>query len=140
MVSVDARTERRTYLRLDYPFQILHAAFQFPGVKNSDLIQGTISNVSAVGVCFYSSFEYKKDTMIRLEIKMGSWDNYKTGYSSFQCIYQGEPFIALAKILRVEKKQINGKNYFETAAKYVSVDEGHMQAVSKFIRKFKENR
>lgn len=140
MISVDARIERRSNLRLDYPFQILHASFHFPGVKNSDLIPGSIINVSASGVCFLSSIEYKKDSMIRLEIKMGSWDYYKTGYSAFQCIYQGEPFVALAKILRVEKKQINDKNYFETAAKYVSVDEGHMQAVSKFIRKFKENR
>ncbi|MBN2145556.1 MAG: PilZ domain-containing protein [Candidatus Aureabacteria bacterium] len=130
--------ERRNYERIDVPFKLLHAPFFFPGIKNEELIPGEILNVSAIGVFFKTTRLYEPGTLVRIEIKMGSWDNYKNGFQPFKYLYRSEPFVVLGQVMRCTKEPSEEnikENHFQVAVKYISVDEGHQSAVAKFIQK-----
>lgn len=73
--------------------------------------------------------------MIRLEIRLGSWREHRQGFTHFREIYQGEPFVALGKVLRVKKTEDSSGSLYQIAVHFISVDEGHRQAVDKFIQK-----
>ena len=127
--------DRRKRLRISYPFKLMHAPYVFPGIKNSDLHPGEIINISALGIRFKSPLSYQPASLARVEIKLGSWSNFKSDVFSYREIYQAEPFVALGKILRVnECLSEEGEKYFETALSFISADEQHILAVDRFIK------
>lgn len=132
--------DRRQSTRLDYPFKLTHALYTFPGLVNNTLEHGRLINISANGILFESPYSYKAGDLIRIEIQLGSWSEYKTGFKALHDIYQGEPFVVLGKVLRVLGLEENNQKFFKAAINYVSVDESHRQAVDRFIKKFIQKR
>jgi hypothetical protein len=132
---VETQLDRRKFQRVAHPFRILHAPFALVPHKSPPLEEGDIVNVSAIGVLFQSPARYRAGQMIRVEIRLGSWETYKPGFRFFDYIYQGEPFVALAKVVRADPAD---RDLFETAAEFVSVDEGHRIAVDRFLCAFKD--
>ena len=132
--------DRRKATRVDYPFKLTHALYTFPGLVNKALEPGKMINISSNGILFESSCSYKAGDLVRIEIQLGSWAEYKTGFEAFHTIYQGEPFIVLGKVLRVLSLEEKSQKFFKAAINYVSVDESHRQAVERFIKKFIQKR
>ena len=132
--------DRRKSERIDYPFKLVHAPYIFPGIRNKDMEPGKLINISANGILFKSHNSYKAGDLVRMEIQLGSWADYKTGFKSFHDIYQSEPFVVLGRVMRVLDLEENNQKFFKTAINYVSVDENHRQAVDRFIKKFIQKR
>ncbi|EKD27657.1 MAG: hypothetical protein ACD_79C00644G0003 [uncultured bacterium] len=131
---VSSFLEKRAGHRIDIPFSVFHSPFFLNAKKQPEMVESQILNVSSVGVLFKSNIVYNVDIILRIEILLGNWDLFKVGFSSSKQIYQGQPFVALAKVVRIEKND-NSDNYFMIAASFISVDEGHQFAVEKFINK-----
>jgi hypothetical protein len=129
-------SDQRKGERLESRFKLLHALFEFPNLFNPRMVTGEIINISSTGTLFHSPFFYKIDSIVRLEIKLGSWERYGEGFSSVYDFYHNQPFIALGKVLRCDSvEKDNDPKIYMTAVQFISVDEGHQHAVAKFIEK-----
>jgi hypothetical protein len=135
LLEIKTNINRRKSERIDYPFKMQHAPYIFPGINNAELIPGEILNISACGLLFKSSVSYKIGNLARLEIRIGSWNNFKPGFNFYGNGYKSEPFIVLGKVIRIYEIYDNFEKYFKIALNYISVDEGHKHAVDEFIKK-----
>lgn len=131
-MKIKTLIERREAERVSFPFKVMHSEFQLMG-KSASLNEGLLINISATGFLFLSDKEYKEGDMIRAEVYLGSWENCKSGFRLSPFLYQGEPFVVLAKVIRTHKNEFDNKMH--VAVNYVSVDYGHQLAVKKFINK-----
>lgn len=123
-------SEKRKFIRLKANYLARHIKFKLPGKDLFPTGVAESKDISAGGVLFSSDHAYQVGDIIRMELHITGWENFKSIPAMQQQNIKKLPVLVLGKVMRVE--EVDSKN-FDIGVAFVGIDDVQQQALLKFI-------
>ena len=91
--------EHRKYIRIKKSVAIKHIKFHWL-VNENDALRSLAKDISAGGILFESAEFYDVGDIIRLEIDLPGWEDFKSEYYKPH-LSKSQPVIALVRVRRI---------------------------------------
>ncbi len=135
MSLTDSPKDRRKYYRMDRNCVLRCEKFSaknFNEKQLQDEAGGLVKNISAGGILFETNQPYPIGTLLKVELKLRGWEEFKSEFYKLHVSSKDQPLVVLAKVTRVEL--IKSSEIYDIGLSIVSIDEGHREALKKFVR------
>ncbi len=140
MSQTVTQKERRKYYRMDRNCVLRCEKFSaknFNEKELQDAAGGLVKNISAGGILFETNQSYPIGTLLKVELKLKGWEKFKSEFYKLDVSSNDQPLVVLAKVTRVEL--IKSSEIYDIGLSIVSIDEGHREALKKFISRRASN-
>jgi c-di-GMP-binding flagellar brake protein YcgR len=124
------QSERRQFLRVAAEDVVLCEEYTIPP-SNDPPVEARISNLSAGGILIISNHAYTPGVVLRLSLRLPGWEKYKQEFFKAAAPSLSRPLTALGTIVRVDRID---SDMYELAVSLSGMDNGHRQAVDRYIR------
>lgn len=124
-------TEERRFVRLPREF-VLELSELVMSKEAAEFIVARILNISASGILLESERDFPLGSLLKLKIKIDTWEKFLPGFKKFDQSSLSAPFKAIGQVIRKdESAEESGK--FLLGVDLKNVDESHRVAVNKYI-------
>lgn len=127
---MDSDKEKRRFLRIPKEFIVEYKELTLTK-KAAKKHSSKLVNISVGGILLESGQLFPPDTLLKLELKMPSWQKHSDDFYKFDQTSISEPFTAIGKVVRSEEV-VKGKLY-KLGVELVNVDKGHSDVLRKYL-------
>lgn len=129
--EAENQIEKRKYIRIRAQHMLMHEKYILNPLDDEELVEGLLGNYSAGGVLFESKTKYNIGDLLKLEISIPGWEQFKNEFYKEDAITPSRPIIVLAKIIHVENIVVD--ELYDIGVCFVGIDENHRWALMKQI-------
>jgi len=123
--------ERRKYIRVCSGNMLTHEKYTLKEHDELRAVEGILKDYSAGGVLFESKDKYNVGDLLKLEISIPGWEQFKNEFYKEGRPTLSEPVVVLAVVVRLENVIVD--QLYDVGVCFVSIDEGHRWALIKQI-------
>lgn len=134
MGTVNDTQEKRQYIRINLSRVARVSKYQFG--SGEEKIQNVVHNISAGGIMFHSNVAYDIGSLLKIELDIPEWYKHRSEFYKNPSD-ASKPFIALATVVRIEVVDHESGKY-EIGTCFVNIDQGHLDALMKFVKSIAE--
>jgi len=127
--------ERREHVRIEMSDIVKCFKTSLPGDTNTGTDTAKSKNVSAGGILIESSVKYSVGDVLRLEISLPGWADFKGGVLSLFKKKSNEDGEALQVVGRVVRVETVSDSIFFVGICYTDIAKADQKAVEKYIHK-----
>jgi len=127
-------SEKRKFSRIDQDVMVSCEKYSIPRSGEAACEGATTRNISPGGVLFISPVSYEVGDVLRLELKIPGWENYKAEFYKPDRLSESQPFIVICNVVRSSPQ---GKD-FEIGVEFTGLDDGHQLALRKYLGRRKK--
>ena len=135
MTEEQNEAERRKFVRINTQNLLTCQIYTIP--SSSGLQEDLCTkNISAGGLLFESKEKFDLNDILRLEINLPGWEDFKPAFYKPSDISETRPLVILGKVVRIESLE---HKTFDVGVKIEGIDEGHHMALEKYINECIKN-
>ncbi|MFH1624594.1 MAG: PilZ domain-containing protein [Pseudomonadota bacterium] len=124
--------EKRAFARLLKESKVEYNKLEYP-LKNQKVWTGRIKNIGGGGLLFETDHMIDSGTVLRLDITLQGWHNYRPGFLKMNESYTSKPITAIAEVVRVE--EVSKGEKYHIGVKFVNTYEDDLKGLLSFLEK-----